>query len=228
LSDDRELAPPACPTAPAIADKLHATKSAREWLDRMKSRLLQFRAGLHSAGKDSIDLEYCEGRWNRDREVVTPLIELCGRPDFAQELQSLDADWKEFVREHSQMSAPQAQKRAPDRSDGVRLEIRVRTRAMVLDGKEFPVTEQMLTLLLLLAERAKHGNPWVGNREIEVHLWGDSASTVDRTIRDVIRSLRESLSQGAENDSVGHDLVKNRQNFGYSLSLDPEEIEIVG
>jgi DNA-binding response OmpR family regulator len=74
----------------------------------------------------------------------------------------------------------------------------------------------------LLCERAQQGKEFVEKRDIERHLWGDQLHRMKREVNDVVRELREAVTQGC--GFSGKDLIPSRHGHGYRLELPPTAI----
>ncbi len=93
-----------------------------------------------------------------------------------------------------------------------------------LDGRKVELTPQPFQLLLLLAKAAQTPAPYLTNRMIETHLWGDAIG--GRNVRDAAKVLRDELARNASDPDATKALIKPKSKRGWRLWLSPSEIEI--
>jgi DNA-binding winged helix-turn-helix (wHTH) protein len=221
------LAPPACPEAEPRAIRHDAGTSAeyrmnsmRTLLDSLmgKPRKSPFRPVQLDGGP--IDFEFWGKRWDDHHDFALAHIAESQNPTLHERLRLLTNEWEQFQSSHrassDQISSPAGTEVRPSlrlyKSQGV----------VLLNGKEFPVADKPFQLLFLLSERAQQGKEIVKKRDIERHLWGEYVFEISREVSDVVRELREALTEGS--DLSGKELIANRHGQGYRLELSPSAI----
>ena len=89
--------------------------------------------------------------------------------------------------------------------------IKRRARQVTFDGRNIHLSEQLFTLLLFLAERARESPATVEIRDIEDHVWGASIHRISSSIREPIRALRSALKEATGSDLAGRRLIEYRR-----------------
>lgn len=108
-----------------------------------------------------------------------------------------------------------------------RLMVKRRARQVTLDGRNIHLSEQLFTLLLFLAERARESPATVEIRDIEDHVWGASIHRISSSIREPIRALRSALKEATGSDLAGRRLIEYRRNpNGYRLCLEAVDVAV--
>jgi DNA-binding response OmpR family regulator len=180
------------------------------------------RRGPFRAVRDGgpIDFDFWGKRWDDHHDFALAHIEQSQNPTLHERLTLLTKEWEQFQSSHrasgDQISSPPLAEVKPClrlyRSQGV----------VLLNGKEFPLAGKPFQLLCLLSERAQQGKEVVKKRDIEGRLWGDQLHNLNREVNDVVRELREALTEGSS--LSGKDLIRNRHGQGYQLDLPPTAI----
>jgi hypothetical protein len=221
------LAPPACPEAESHAIRYNAGTSAEASMNSMRSLLDSLlgkpkRHPFYSEEVDDgpIDFGYWGKRWDDHRDYALRNIEESQNAGLHDRLNLLTNEWEEFLRSHG-AGADQKTLAAQTKVQAT-LRLSKSQRVVFLHGREFPLAEKPFELLYLLSERAMKGKVVVPVREIELHLWGDQLSKMNRQVSDVVRELREAVTKGS--GASGKDLIPNRHGQGYRLELSPTEI----
>jgi hypothetical protein len=221
------LAPPACPEAESHAIRYNAGTSAEAAISSMRSLLNMLqgkpsRDPFYSVGLDDgpIDFDFWGKRWADHRERALSNIERSQNESLQNRLDLLKEEWEELLKSHSVdhgSSTAETQEIATLRLSKSR-------RIVHLHGKEFLVPEKPFQLLYLLAEKATKAKAFVSVSEIELHLWGDQLSKMNRQVSDVVRELRERLTTGS--GASGKELIPNSHKQGYRLKLLSTEISL--
>jgi DNA-binding winged helix-turn-helix (wHTH) protein len=219
------LPPPPCPEAEERAIRHDAERGARATLNSMRSLLetLQGKPGRNSYFSKqfdggSIDFGFWGTSWFEYQALALGYIEASQNDTQRNELGALNEQWNELLARHR--AAPEAPSEPPPPAVAMRL---CKSRGIaVLHGEEFVISERLFQLLWLLAEKATKDENFVSVRQIEHHLWGREISKMKRQVADVVRDLREKLTE-AWGDS-GKDLVITGHKQGYRLALPSSEI----
>lgn len=114
----------------------------------------------------------------------------------------------------------------PDTTPAPRLVIARSAKSVSLDGISYALSDQTFKLLYLLAVRARNDQSCVTTRDIEQEIWGSSIHRVSRSARDVVRELRKALTAGTSHPAAARQLIANKRNRGWRLTLAAAEIEI--
>jgi DNA-binding response OmpR family regulator len=115
---------------------------------------------------------------------------------------------------------------APEIVVAPRLVIGRSAKSVCLDGTDYALSDQTFNLLCLLAARAQGDQPFVTTRDIEQETWGSSLHRVSRSARDVVRELREALVAGASDPDAVRQLIENKRNRGWRLTLPADAIDL--
>lgn len=115
---------------------------------------------------------------------------------------------------------------APEIVVASRLVIGRSTKTVCLDGIDYALSDQTFNLLCLLAAWAQGDQPFVTTRDIEQETWGSSLHRVSRAARDVVRELREALVAGASDPDAVRQLIENKRNRGWRLTLPADAIDL--
>jgi hypothetical protein len=99
-------------------------------------------------------------------------------------------------------------------------------KSVILDGVSRTLSDQSFELLCLLAERASTDNPFATPRDVEARIWGDSIHRVSRAARDVVRELRDALAADTLEPDAVRQLIENKRNRGWRLTLGAAEIDL--
>jgi DNA-binding winged helix-turn-helix (wHTH) protein len=99
-------------------------------------------------------------------------------------------------------------------------------KSVTLDGVSSTLSDQSFELLCLLAERASTDNPFASTRDVEARIWGDSIHRVSRAARDVVRELRNALAADVSEPDALRQLIENKRNRGWRLTLTADEIDL--
>jgi DNA-binding winged helix-turn-helix (wHTH) protein len=220
------LGPPACPEAEPRAIRHDAGTSAESRMNSMRA-LLDSLMGKPRRGPfrpvldgGPIDFDFWGKRWDDHHDFALAHIEQSQDPTLHERLTLLTNEWEQFRTSHQafgdQISSLPATEVSPS------LQVYRARAAVLLNGKEFPIAGKPFQLLCLLCERAQRGKEVVKKRDIEACLWGEYVSEMSREVSDVVRELRDALTEGS--GLSGKDLIANRHGQGYRLELPPTAI----
>lgn len=218
------LAPPPCEEAETHARRREAADTAEGLMNTMERNFVRLRGEdeahnrlLKSIGEVAgpIDFKQWGDAWDRDKRTVQRTLERWPDVQLASRLERLDEEWTMFRRSN--------EAGALSTTPPVRLRLLPRDHTVIIRGVTRIMPEKQFKLLECLAEAAVEGKH-AKKAIIEKRVWGSDLSKLVREVSDLVRDLRETLSQVADGDLA--DSINNVARVGYILDVPAVDIVI--